>query len=114
LESQRALGVMVARHGCWVMMGCSELGVDGKGAWRGGVLWMGRAGCWRSLTSIINRQYYLHIYLITSPNIGIGVWTNEFHEFWCSHLFCGTFNFLLNKSISNDELKCTITKSSPR
>ena len=29
--------------------------------------------CWRSLTSIINHQYILHMYLISSPNIGIGV-----------------------------------------
>jgi len=29
--------------------------------------------CWRSLTSFINRQYNLHIYLISSPNIGLGV-----------------------------------------
>jgi hypothetical protein len=31
-----------------------------------------------------------------------------------AHLFCKTFNFSLNKSISNDELECTIVKSSSR
>ena len=29
--------------------------------------------CWRSLTSIINHQYNLQMYLIPSPNIGLGV-----------------------------------------
>jgi len=38
--------------------------------------------CWRLLMSIINRQHILHIYLIPSPNIGIGFLTNEFHTFW--------------------------------
>jgi hypothetical protein len=38
--------------------------------------------CWWSLTSIINHQHNLHIYLIPPPNIDIGVWTNEFHELW--------------------------------
>ena len=29
--------------------------------------------CWRSLTSIIHHQHNLYLYLIPSPNIGIGV-----------------------------------------
>jgi hypothetical protein len=29
--------------------------------------------CWWSLTSIINHQYNMHICLIPSPNIGLGV-----------------------------------------
>jgi hypothetical protein len=43
--------------------------------------------CWWSLTSIINHQYNLHIYLIPSPNIGLGVWTNKFFEFWWIYVF---------------------------
>jgi hypothetical protein len=67
---------------------------------------------WWLLMSIINHQHNLHIYLILSPNIVIRFDSNKFHKFWCSHLSRRIFIFLQNKTISNNELECTIAKSS--
>jgi hypothetical protein len=47
-------------------------------------------------------------------SIVVGFDSNKFHELWCSHLSYRICNFSQNKSISNDELECTIAKGSSR
>jgi hypothetical protein len=70
--------------------------------------------CWRSLNSKYNHQLLHKMTWNGSRTIVEGFVSNKFHEFWCSHIFCRIFNFSPNTPISNDELECTIAKSSSR
>jgi len=70
--------------------------------------------CWWSLNSKYNHQLLHKVTWNELQSIVVGFDSNKFHEFWCSHLSCRICNFSQYKSISNDELECTIAKGSSR
>ena len=69
---------------------------------------------WRTLTHVIWPPIQPKMTALHATSEQNVILSNKFHEFWCSHLFCRIFIFSQYKTISNDELKCTTTKSLSR